>query len=76
MSAASDNAATVNLLTSITLAQVTAWVAAGMPPQFSIDGESYNYPEMFKALQEMVEKGAMLQQTLEGPFALTDRVRC
>lgn len=75
MAAADDALATLASLTAIVKAQTAAWVAAGMPPTFSIDGESYDWAGWLKAMTDAIGEQTKLLVLLNPPFALTSVAR-
>lgn len=59
---------------AIIAAQTTAWVTAGCPPTFSVDGESYQWGEWLSQRLAEVEKLNTLIQQLR-PYWSASRMR-
>jgi len=49
-------------------AQTAAWEAAGCPPTFSIDGQSYDWNNWLAGKMDAIEKASQLAQKIAGPF--------
>jgi len=49
-------------------AQTAAWQAAGCPPTFSIDGQSYDWNNWLDGKTAAIEKYMQLIQKAAGPF--------
>jgi hypothetical protein len=59
---------------SVIETQTEAWVAAGCPPDFSIDGESYSWAGWLAArLAELEKVEAMIQH--KRPYYVRSRMR-
>ena len=66
---------TLDNLERIVEAQTTAWLAAGAPPTFSIDGESYDWNNWLQSKMDAIDKYTDLIQKRGGPFVVRSRVR-
>lgn len=62
-------------LGAIVEAQTVAWLAAGCPPTFSVDGESYSWNEWLKGKTDEIEAITKTIQTLSGPFVVRSKGR-
>lgn len=70
MAATDDiDAAITNLATAIKT-NTAAWVAAGCPIDFSIDGESYSFSQWLENANRTLAAMRDTQQKLAGPFAV------
>jgi hypothetical protein len=55
--------------------QTAAWVSAGCPPTFSIDGESYDWNNWLDGKTAAIDKLIDLIQKRGGPFIVRSRAR-
>lgn len=55
--------------------QLAAWEAAGMPPTFSVDGESYSWGEWLKSRYDELDKLVSLINRLSAPWIVRSRGR-
>ncbi len=56
--------------------QTAAWLAAGCPPSFSVDGESYSWNEWLAGkLQAIEQLQGLIQRVGSGPFVVRSRGR-
>jgi hypothetical protein len=62
-------------LGAIVKAQTEAWLAAGCPPTFSADGESYSWNEWLKAKSDEIEALTKAIQSVSSPFIVRSRGR-
>lgn len=62
-------------LAAIILAQTDAWVAAGCPPSFSVDGESYSWNEWLDGKNAALDTMSKTIQMNAQPFVIRSRVR-
>lgn len=69
LKAARDN------LGAVVKAQTEAWLAAGCPPSFSADGESYSWNEWLKAKADEIKALQGAIQSVSGPFVVRSRGR-
>lgn len=67
-------AARSNLI-AIVKAQTAAWVTAGCPVSFSIDGESYQWNEWLDSKTKAIEDLTNLVNRLNGPWMVRSRGR-
>lgn len=62
-------------LGAIVLAQTEAWVAAGCPPSFSVDGESYQWDAWLKTKVAEIDALTATMRNLSSPFIVRSRGR-
>lgn len=55
--------------------QTDAWVAAGMPPTFSVDGESYSWSEWLAARTKEITDLTDAIVKVSGPWVVRHRGR-
>lgn len=55
--------------------QLTAWLSAGMPPTFSVEGESYSYGEWLAAIDAAIEAALRQRTRVGGPWMVRSRQR-
>ena len=60
---------------AIVAAQTAAWVTAGCPPTFSVDGESYDWNNWLQAKADAIRTLTELIQSRQGPFVIRSRGR-
>lgn len=60
---------------SIIEAQTAAWVTAGCPPTFSVDGESYQWDSWLSSRLEEIDKLTEKIQKLSSPHIVRHRGR-
>lgn len=69
LTAARDNIA------GVVANQTAAWLAAGCPPTFSIDGESYDWNNWLAGKLDAIERLNVQIQNVSDPFIVRSRVR-
>jgi hypothetical protein len=71
-----ENAETaLNNLLTVLATKTAEWVAAGMPPTFSLDGLSVNWVGWLRDMNAAIEAQAKLVAMLQGPFVRHSRAR-
>ena len=64
----SDLAEIRESLVALVKAQTAAWEAAGCPPTFSVDGESYDWNNWLAGKLDAIDRLTQSIQTAGGPF--------
>lgn len=62
-------------LITLQAAQITEWVAAGRPPSFSIEGESYSWGSWLAELDAAITAKLEQINKVAGPFIVRSRGR-
>lgn len=65
-----DLAAARDSLVALVKAQTAAWEAAGCPPTFSVDGESYDWNNWLAGKIDAINALTKTIQTVGGPFVV------
>jgi hypothetical protein len=65
----------LDALLAIQAAQLAEWQAAGMPPTFSVDGESYSWGQWLASIDDSIERKIDQKQNIGGPFIIRSRGR-
>lgn len=76
MPTSAENLQTIidNIMTLIEL-KTADWIAAGMPPDFSLDGLSVNWASWLKGMMDNLKAMQELLVALQGPFQVNVRLR-
>lgn len=62
-------------LVAVVRDQAAAWAAAGCPPTFSVDGESYDWSSWLKAKSDEIRGLTELINSMSSPWVVRSRGR-
>lgn len=62
-------------LTVLIATKTAEFIAAGMPPTFSLDGLSIDWASWLKAMNDNLKALIELRAALQGPFMINTRLR-
>lgn len=62
-------------LLALQQSQLSEWQQAGMPPSFSVDGESYSWGEWLRTIDEAITAKLDQKQRVSGPWIVRSRGR-
>ena len=62
-------------LIAVQAAEIASWVAAGRPPTFSVDGESYSWSSWLAEMDAAIDAKVKQQNQVSGPWVVRSRGR-
>jgi hypothetical protein len=65
----------LDYLIQLQSAQLLEWTTSGMPPSFSVDGESYQWGAWLASIDAAIEAKLEQKQKASGPFIVRSRGR-
>lgn len=65
----------LDALLALQKAQIEEWQASGMPPSFSVDGESYQWGQWLASIDAAITAKIEQKQRSSGPFIVRSRGR-